>query len=230
MTLRVSGLFRTSPLQFPNWVGLIIALSILATPPFFFFAKSFHWIVRLSASGVFFGCTFILPWFYDQLPMGRHKRTCSVCRHDQREEIEGAFIGWRSPAAIAEEYGLADRASVYRHAHALGLFEKRKRNVRAALERIIEKTGEVDVTASAVVAAVQAYAKISCFFAMRCCLFAWCHLSFLEGVEQWRYLRGEENCTASCDDHCPLVTCGVKMGPCSISTILFSVARNEQLE
>jgi len=83
------------------------------------------------------------------------------CDHEQREEIEGAFIGWRSPAAIAEEYGLANRTSVYRHAHALGLFEKRRRNIRAALERIIEKAGEVDVTASAVVAAVQAYAKIN---------------------------------------------------------------------
>lgn len=93
--------------------------------------------------------------------LGRHQRACSVCRHEQREEIEGAFVGWRSPAAIAEEYGLTDRASVYRHAHALGLFEKRRRNIRAALERIIEKAGEVDVTASAVVAAVQAYAKIN---------------------------------------------------------------------
>ena len=62
---------------------------------------------------------------------------------------------------IAEEYGLADRASVYRHAHALGLFQRRQRNVRAALERIIEKAGEVDVTASAVVAAVHAYSKIN---------------------------------------------------------------------
>lgn len=93
--------------------------------------------------------------------VGRHQRACSVCAHQQREEIEAAFIGWRSPAAIAEEYGLADRASVYRHAHALGLFPKRQKNVRAALERIIEKAGDVDVTASAVVAAVQAYAKIN---------------------------------------------------------------------
>ena len=93
--------------------------------------------------------------------LGRHQRNCSVCGHEQREEIEAAFIDWRSPAAIAEEFGLADRASVYRHAHALGLFPKRQKNVRAALERIIEKAGEVDVTASAVVAAVQAYAKIN---------------------------------------------------------------------
>jgi hypothetical protein len=46
-------------------------------------------------------------------------------------------------------------------AHALGLSQKRQRNIRAALERIIEKAGEVDVTASAVVAAVQAYAEIN---------------------------------------------------------------------
>jgi hypothetical protein len=93
--------------------------------------------------------------------LGRHQRACSVCAHAQREEIEEDFIGWRSPAAITEEFGLADRASVYRHSHALGLFEKRRRNIRAALERIIERAGEVDVTASAVVAAIQAYAKIN---------------------------------------------------------------------
>jgi hypothetical protein len=39
------------------------------------------------------------------------------------------------------------------------VFAKRQRNIWAALERIIEKAGEVDATASAVVAAVQAYAK-----------------------------------------------------------------------
>jgi hypothetical protein len=93
--------------------------------------------------------------------LGRHRRNCTVCGHAQCAEIEADFVGWRSPAAIAEEYGLADRASVYRHANALGLSDKRKRNVRAALERIIEKAGDVDVTASAVVAAVQAYSKIN---------------------------------------------------------------------
>jgi hypothetical protein len=91
----------------------------------------------------------------------RHRRTCSVCNHPQLEEIEGAFVSWRSPAETAAAFGLADRASIYRHAHALGLFEKRRRNIRAALEKIIERAGEVDVTASAVVAAVQAYAKIN---------------------------------------------------------------------
>jgi hypothetical protein len=95
------------------------------------------------------------------LSVGRHKRNCSICRHKQREDIESSFVGWRSPAKIAEEFGLPDRSSVYRHANALGLLQKRQRNIRAALERFIERAEEVDVTASAFVSAVQAYAKIN---------------------------------------------------------------------
>jgi hypothetical protein len=92
---------------------------------------------------------------------GRHRRVCTICAHTQRQSIEADFIAWRNPAAIAEEYGLADRATVYRHAHAFNLFAKRQRNVKRALERIIENAGEVEVTASAVVAAIQAYSKIN---------------------------------------------------------------------
>lgn len=93
--------------------------------------------------------------------LGRHSRYCKICSHPKREEIEQDFIAWKSPIAIAEEYGLADRMNVYRHANAIGLFEKRRMNIRAALERIIEKAGDVEVTASAVVAAIQASAKIN---------------------------------------------------------------------
>jgi hypothetical protein len=93
--------------------------------------------------------------------LSRHSTNCRICGHGKRAEIESDFVRWKSPARIATEYRLGNRASVYRHAHALGLFEKRGRNLRAALERIIEQVGEVDVTAPAVVAAVQAYAKIN---------------------------------------------------------------------
>lgn len=92
---------------------------------------------------------------------GRHEQNCGICKHPRREDIEQAFVSWRSPAKIAEEYGLRDRSSVYRHSHALGLFAKRQRNIRAALERIIERTDDVEVNASAVVAAVVAYSKIN---------------------------------------------------------------------
>ena len=95
------------------------------------------------------------------MSLSRHKRNCSICAHEKRNEIEAEFVAWRSPEALAQEYGFADRASVYRHAHALGLFVKRQRNIRAALERIIERVGDVEITCSAVVAAIQAYAKIN---------------------------------------------------------------------
>lgn len=49
----------------------------------------------------------------------------------------------------------------YRHAHAIGLMPKRRRDVREALERIIERNGEVDVRAAAEVAAVKAYARMN---------------------------------------------------------------------
>ena len=93
--------------------------------------------------------------------LGRHRRACTVCKHLECAEIETAFVAWESAASISAQHGIADRSTIYRHAHALGLFEKRRRNIRAALERIIEKAGDVDVTASAVVSAIQAYAKIN---------------------------------------------------------------------
>ena len=69
-------------------------------------------------------------------------------------------MNWVSPTRIGTEYEVS-RDSVYRHAHALGLMEKRRRNVRAALERIIEKAGEVEVNAAAVVSAVATYVRIN---------------------------------------------------------------------
>lgn len=95
--------------------------------------------------------------------LGRHEHGCKVCRHARREEIERSFINWKSPARIAKEYGLKDRSSVYRHAHALDLFPKRQRNVRAALEQIIERAYEVEVNAAEVVSAVRTYASINSF-------------------------------------------------------------------
>jgi hypothetical protein len=91
---------------------------------------------------------------------GRHEHQCRICANPKRDEIEQAFVGWVSPALIAKKFGVS-RDAVYRHGHVFGLFDKRRRNVRAALERIIERAGEVDATAAAVVAAIQAYSKIN---------------------------------------------------------------------
>jgi hypothetical protein len=91
---------------------------------------------------------------------GRHEAQCSVCKHAQREEIEQEFVGWKSTDKIAQTYELS-RDAIYRHARAYDLLEPRRRNVRGALERIIEQAGEVPVNAAAIVAAISAYSKIN---------------------------------------------------------------------
>jgi hypothetical protein len=92
--------------------------------------------------------------------LARHRTICRTCNNDKREEIEQDWVGWGNTTRIAEEYGLT-RDTLYRHAHACGLFQKRRQNVRKALERIIEQAESVEVNASAVVSAIQAYAKIN---------------------------------------------------------------------
>jgi hypothetical protein len=91
----------------------------------------------------------------------RHALKCRICVHPQRQMIEDDFVDWKSAAQIVREFRLANRHSLYRHARALNLFPKRRRNVRAALELIIEHAGDIEVNASAIVAAVQALAKIN---------------------------------------------------------------------
>jgi hypothetical protein len=91
----------------------------------------------------------------------RHRRNCTICTHEKCAEIEADFVDWKSPATIAKEFRLKNRMNVYRHAHAIGLFEKRRRNLRAVLERIIERVDDVEVNATAIISAVQALAKIN---------------------------------------------------------------------
>ncbi len=68
----------------------------------------------------------------------RHSRRCTVCAHPDRDAIEADFVRWRSPNTIANTYGIVDRAAVYRHAHATGLFARRKRETCRVLEYVLE--------------------------------------------------------------------------------------------
>jgi hypothetical protein len=91
---------------------------------------------------------------------GRHEFRCSICTHAQRDLIDSAFIGWQSPAKIGHEYGVT-RDAIYRHASATKLMDKRRRNLRGALEKIIEHAGEVEISGAVVVSAIVAYGKLN---------------------------------------------------------------------
>jgi len=95
-----------------------------------------------------------------QVNQGRHEAQCSICKHAQREEIDRAFLDWESPDTIADTFGVG-RASIYRHANALALYEPRDRNIKRVLGRIIEHGSTVDVTAAVVVSAISTLSKLN---------------------------------------------------------------------
>ena len=84
-----------------------------------------------------------------------HERNCTICRHPDRDAIEEAFLQWRSVSNIRHEFHLPSRTSLYRHAHAVGLFARRGRNLRFALQHIIEHAAAITPTAAAVMRATQ---------------------------------------------------------------------------
>ena len=93
--------------------------------------------------------------------MGPHTRRCNVCRHPNRKDIEQEFLRWRSPDRIAQDYKIPDHSSIYRHVHATGIFARRRKAVRAALEPIIECAEFVRVTASSLIKAIYAHTHIN---------------------------------------------------------------------
>jgi len=75
----------------------------------------------------------------------RHARRCAVCAHPDRDAIEGDFIRWDSPTVIARTYKIADRASIYRHAHSTGLFNRRKHEIGRVLETVLENVEQCPI-------------------------------------------------------------------------------------
>jgi len=95
------------------------------------------------------------------LSLAQHKRCCSICNHPERDTIEEAFLQWRSPQNLWWEFKLPSRTTIYRHAHAVGLFDKRSCNLRSALEHMIEDAERVKPTAQGVIQAIRAYTRVN---------------------------------------------------------------------
>ena len=92
--------------------------------------------------------------------LSRHERKCSVCEHEDRAAIEEEFLRWYSPEYIARDHDLPRVSAIYRHAHAFGLFDRRRRTLRFALEPIIEQADSVQADASTVIRAIRTYARL----------------------------------------------------------------------
>jgi hypothetical protein len=91
----------------------------------------------------------------------RHARKCTICNHPEREAIEEEFLHWHPPNGIADRYGLAGDRIVYRHAHAVGIYEQRRGKLHSALDLIVESAATAKVTADSVIRAIRAYSCLT---------------------------------------------------------------------
>jgi hypothetical protein len=87
--------------------------------------------------------------------LAKHQARCSICKHDERERIDAAFLQWSRVINIVHDFKLPSRSCVYDHARAFNLFELRARNIRFALEHIVENVEDLKPTAHAVIEAVK---------------------------------------------------------------------------
>jgi hypothetical protein len=58
--------------------------------------------------------------------MERHSRKCAICTHPGREAIDQAFLHRSHNPNIVKDYNLPSLSSLYRHAHATGLWLRRQ--------------------------------------------------------------------------------------------------------
>jgi hypothetical protein len=95
-----------------------------------------------------------------RVSLGRHESQCRICAHARREQIEEEWMNWGNTTLIAERNGVS-RDGIYRHAHALGLSDKRRRNVLMAAEKMIERVDTIPISSSAILSAIRIVAKIN---------------------------------------------------------------------
>ena len=94
--------------------------------------------------------------------LDRHARLCVICRHPDRDHIDFDFVQWGRPETIVREYHLRSRKILYRHARATGLsLPPRSRNVRSALDHVIQRISDSAVNTVAAIQAVRIYAHIN---------------------------------------------------------------------
>lgn len=90
----------------------------------------------------------------------RHESHCTICNHPERDAIEQAFLHWWRATDLAYHFKLGNRLVVYRHAHAMNLFERRATRTQHALGYMIEQAESVTPTADSIIRAIRALSCI----------------------------------------------------------------------
>jgi hypothetical protein len=58
--------------------------------------------------------------------MGHHERKCAICHQPKRADPQEDFFNWRNAELICKQYALPNYRTIYRHARATGLYQRRR--------------------------------------------------------------------------------------------------------
>lgn len=82
----------------------------------------------------------------------RHSKICTICKHEQKEDLEEAYLTWEPIMGICEQYGVAYK-SLNQHVKVLGLDMKKLKNRKRLYLKVMESVQLGDVSASEAIAA-----------------------------------------------------------------------------
>jgi hypothetical protein len=91
----------------------------------------------------------------------RHERKCAICHHPQRADLEEDFLDWRNPELLRKEYEIPNYRTIYRHARATGLYQRRRENLRFAAELLVEEVDNVRPGPDTVLRAINTCARLN---------------------------------------------------------------------
>jgi hypothetical protein len=89
----------------------------------------------------------------------RHESQCTICSHPLRLDIEDAWVNWGNTTLLAKDYGVS-RDALYRHMHAVGLYQERQKKRKRLYENILERADITQFTGGNLVAVLKGYAAL----------------------------------------------------------------------
>jgi hypothetical protein len=91
----------------------------------------------------------------------RHARKCAICNHPNRADLEQDFVSWRNADLIKKDYDLPNFRTIYTHARATGLYQRRRENLRFAAELLIEHADQAQPGPDTILRAIHTCAHLT---------------------------------------------------------------------
>ena len=96
----------------------------------------------------------------DPSTLEHHSRKCAICNHPERADLEEDFVSWRNADLIQKDYDLPNFRTIYTHARATGLYQRRRENLRFAAELLIEHADQAKPSPDTILRAIQICARL----------------------------------------------------------------------